>query len=435
MSQRTIRSWVIAPLLAIAPAVGSAAAQPATTRAAAAPAPDPGGDRLAERTIRSLEANTRRNPDDFIAYMRLADLYLGRLRRTGDVQYLKLAEGAGRLSLSILPAEQNPGALVMVGRALIASHAFAAARETGQRLVQLAPAKAYGYEVLGDALFELGEYDRAAEAYQKLDDLSDGGVSAQARLGKLAQIRGDTAAARQHFDAALAGAKEAFPPNPEALGWCHWQLGELDFSLGDYPAAERCYRDALDAYPGDRRFLVSLGRVLAARGDLAGAIQQYGHAARIVPEVATVGTLGDLYHLAGRDKDAAAQYAVVEQIARLSAAQGGLYDRSIALFYADHDRKPQEAYTLAAREYAARKDVWGADALAWAALKAGKVPEARDAIAQALRLGTKDARLFYHAGMIARAAGEKDQARDLLRRALDLSPGFDPLQARRAREE
>jgi tetratricopeptide (TPR) repeat protein len=71
---------------------------------------------------------------------------------------------------------------------------------------------------------------------------------------------------------------------------------------------------------------------------------------------------------------------------------------------------------------------------AWTALKAGKAGEARDAIAQALRLGTKDARLFYHAGMIARAAGEADKAREFLRRALDLNPGFDPLQARRAHE-
>ena len=80
-----------------------------------------------------------------------------------------------------------------------------------------------------------------------------------------------------------------------------------------------------------------------------------------------------------------------------------------------------------------RRDIYGADALAWTALKAGKVEEARAAIKEALRLGTKDARLFYHAGMIARAAGDAAAARDYLERALALNPQFDPLQARIAR--
>jgi len=43
----------------------------------------------------------------------------------------------------------------------------------------------------------------------------------------------------------------------------------------------------------------------------------------------------------------------------------------------------------------------------------------------ALRLGTQDARLFYHAGMIAQAAGDRTTAVDFLRRALKLNPRFD----------
>ena len=76
----------------------------------------------------------------------------------------------------------------------------------------------------------------------------------------------------------------------------------------------------------------------------------------------------------------------------------------------------------------------GADALAWSALKAGKVREAQAAINEALRLGTQDAKLLYHAGMIAHAAGERDVARRHLERALKISPRFDPLQAEAARK-
>ncbi len=74
-------------------------------------------------------------------------------------------------------------------------------------------------------------------------------------------------------------------------------------------------------------------------------------------------------------------------------------------------------------------DIYGADALGWTALKAGKLNEAQAAIKDALRLNTEDARLFYHAGMISNAAGDKSAARDFLLRAVALNPHFDLLQA------
>jgi hypothetical protein len=46
------------------------------------------------------------------------------------------------------------------------------------------------------------------------------------------------------------------------------------------------------------------------------------------------------------------------------------------------------------KEYEARRDIYGADALAWTALKAGKISEAQSAIKDALRLGTQDAKGF-----------------------------------------
>ncbi len=142
-----------------------------------------------------------------------------------------------------------------------------------------------------------------------------------------------------------------------------------------------------------------------------------------------VAALGDLYQLAGREKESAAQTALVEKIGHLSAANGALYNRQLALFYADHDIKADEAYANAVKEYEVRRDIYGADALAWTALKAGRINEAQAAIKEALRLGTRDAKLFYHAGMIARAAGDRAAARDYLKRALALNPRFDPLQS------
>jgi tetratricopeptide (TPR) repeat protein len=172
-----------------------------------------------------------------------------------------------------------------------------------------------------------------------------------------------------------------------------------------------------------------MAKALAALGDTADAIDYYGRAIERFPDPAFAAALGDLYHLQGREKEAAAQFQLVTAIARLNKANGQLYNRQLALFDADHDRELVEGYTNAASEYAVRRDIFGADALAWTALKAGKLRQAQAAIKQALRLGTQDAMLYYHAGMIAGAAGLNTASHAYLARAIDLSPRFDPVQA------
>jgi tetratricopeptide (TPR) repeat protein len=89
---------------------------------------------------------------------------------------------------------------------------------------------------------------------------------------------------------------------------------------------------------------------------------------------------------------------------------------------------------MARAEYAVRQDVYGADALAWALFKAGQIDEAAALSERALALGTRDALLLYHAGMIAARQGDHERARRLLNEALAINPGFDPLQATVARQ-
>ena len=398
----------------------------------------PSDSDIEAETIRFLEDRVKRDPEDFIAHNKLAGRYLQRVRETGDVTYLNLAAKAARASLATLPPEQNTGGLTMLAQVEYSSHDFVAARDHALQLTKLEASKSYPYQLLGDALLELGEYDQAESAFHQMEQL--GGiqgltrVTIEQRMARVAAMHGDLNGAQRHLSNALTTALALPMPPRETVAWCRWQLGETAFAAGDYPTAERHYRDALATFPDYFRAVASLGRVRAAEGDLAGAIEQYEHAVRIIPDPSFVAALGDLYKLAGREKDAAAQYALVEKIGRLNEFNGALYNRQLALFYADHDLKPDTAYANALREYALRRDIYGADALAWAALKAGRVAEAQIAIKEALRLGTKDARLFYHAGMIAQTAGDHSSAREYLKRALTLSPEFDPLQATVARK-
>ena len=88
----------------------------------------------------------------------------------------------------------------------------------------------------------------------------------------------------------------------------------------------------------------------------------------------------------------------------------------LARFLADHDRNLAEAITLAEAGAISRRDIFTMDTLAWSYFKAGRLNEARAAMTQAIRTGSVDARILYHAAEIQAAVGETAQARATLRR-------------------
>ncbi len=387
----------------------------------------------ANDSIRFLEERIKNDPEDFIAHNKLASEYLQKVRETGDVTFLNLASRAAHASLEILPAEQNKGGLVALAQVEYSSHDFADARDHALQLTKFEPNKGYTFQILGDALLELGQYAEAENAFRQMEKL--GGIqdltriTIEQRLARLAILHGDNAGASKHFATALKLAQNLPTPPRETVAWCQWQLGETAFAVGDYKTAEQNYRDALKTFPDYFRAVASLGKVRAANNDLTGAIEQYEKVVRILPDPNFVAALGDLYKLVGREDDAKKQYELVEQIGHLSELNGTLYNRQLALFYADHDLKPEEAYANAVKEYEVRRDIYGADTVAWTALKAGKLNEAQTAIKEALKLGTKDAKLFYHAAMISKAVGDKNAANDYFKKVFALNPQFDPLQA------
>ncbi len=386
--------------------------------------------------IRFYQARVQRDPEDTRSQNALAELYLQAVRETGNEDYLPPALDAARASLAAVGAERNVGGLTALAHAEFTNHDFAAAREHALTLVSLNPGKSEPYAILGDSRLELGDYDGAAEAFAEMQHLSSGDAGTETRLARLAIFQGRTDEARSHFLAAHTALLALPKPPREMVAWCRWQLGETAFSVGDYEEAERHYREALTQNPDYFRALASLGRLQTARGDLPAAIDSYERAVRIVPVIDFMAALGDLYLIFGRSKDAEARYELAEQLGEHSRiVHKSSYDRNLAIFHANHDSKLEEAYATARDEYAAgRRDIYSADTLAWTALKAGRLPEAQSAIKEALKLRTRDAKLFYHAGMIARAAGDRAMAIEQLQRALALNPGFDPRQSLVARQ-
>ena len=392
--------------------------------------------------IEFLQRRVESDPLDFMTRNKLAQVYLRRLRETGDHTYLERAEHLARESLAAFPAEVNPGGLEALARVELGLHNFAEAARHARRLMELDPGKSYPFVILGDALLESGDYEGAEGVYQRLEqrDERDPGmvVTVAVRLGRLAWLNGRSEEASQQFAKAIAAAGKLPPGNEETLAWCLWQTGEMAFAQGDYSSAANWQLEALEVRPDDFRAKAALARIRAAQGDRDGAITLYEQAIRLNPHLTYVAALGDLHELTGHRDQVARLHARVEAIGLGQDHDHGVNGddephehpqahapspwpshnaRDFALFYADHDLKADFAYDIAKREYEKRQDIYTADAVAWTALKAGDVDEAREAIGEALRLGTRDARLIYHAGMIAHGAGDVQEAKKKLQRA------------------
>lgn len=378
-----------------------------------------------DQSIQREQYKLRRNSRDAGAYHRLGDAYVQKARESGDLSYLTLAEKALRKALEITPG--NAGAARHLAHVFSTRHEFDEAAAQALKAIELDPKDGDAYGVLGDAYLELGRYDRAGEAYDAMMGLKSDLASYGRRSG-LKNLRGDSAGAIDDLRRAVASGRAAGQPR-ESIAWAQWQLGAEHMAIGQHEAAEAQYLAALRTYPGYYRALGGLAQVRVAQGRRGEAAELYGKALAVTPLPEYAVALGDLYTAMGRAADARRLYDLVEYIGQLHAINKVIYNRELAYFYADHETKLDAALALARAEYEVRRDVYGHDLLAWALFKSGRWQESLAPMEEALALGTRDAKLFFHAGMIHRAAGNTARAREYLARALATNPHFHVLHA------
>ncbi|RKY05682.1 hypothetical protein DRP77_00195, partial [Candidatus Poribacteria bacterium] len=65
------------------------------------------------------------------------------------------------------------------------------------------------------------------------------------------------------------------------------------------------------------------------------------------------------------------------------------------------------------------------DTLGWAYYKRGDIDRALENILQAVKLGTNEADVYYHLGLVYMKKGMRGKAREAFRKALELNPKFD----------
>ncbi|GAB2749514.1 tetratricopeptide repeat protein [Streptomyces bullii] len=425
-----------AALLAVALTAGAVAAGGLRDSRGATVAASPAGGALAPGTlaggdldagIRSLQAHLRAQPRDFSGWATLGLAYVEQARTKGDPSRYPQAQRALRRSLTLRPGNDQ----ALAGRAALAAarHDFTGALTHADRALKQNPYNERALSSRVDALVELGRYEEAAEAADTADSRRPG-VPVFTRYAYVRELRGDVRTARRVLEQALAGAA-----SPADVAYVATALGQLAWNQGDYDTALRHYARALAADEDHLPALEGRARAQAASGDRAAAIEALEHVVTRSPLPGPLVALGELYEARDAEGDRARardQYALVDAWTALARAGGVNADLDTALAAADHG-DVKEALRAARAEWQRRHSVHTADALAWALHVNGRSEEALPYARRATATGYRNAVFLYHRGMIERAAGQEREARDHLRAALRLNPGFSPLGARDAR--
>ena len=370
--------------------------------------------------LERARAVARKRPDVSGTWAELGRLWMQKARATEDPGFYHNVRACADAALALEP--HDSAALNLKGFAHLNEHEFRAARDLAEGILARHADDRLAWGTLSDALLELGDVEGAERAAQRMLDLKPDAAS-YGRAAHLRWLRGDRAGAKRVYEQALQVARQA--PDPELYAWMLVQAAHVFWYEGDAAGADAGFRLALERLADYAPALVGRARIALSEQRFAEAVELLERACKRSPSVESAWLLGNARSLAGDERGAA--------VAFQRAVAAGRHDPgTLALFYASTRRNLDEAVRLARRAHDERPNAHGKDVLAWTLYRSGKIAEALDVSEQALRWGTPDPRLLFHAGAIRMAAGDpanKAAGRQLVRRALALNAAFDPFEA------
>lgn len=387
------------------------------------------GMKTTDELIEFWQGRFERDPRDFISLTFLGEAFIHKARETGDVSEYERANTTLQQALELHPNYEVAQAYLSTVRYV--QHDFQGALDLASQVYAAHPNAIQALTTIGDAQLELGRYAEAESTYVKLIDKSSS-APVYTRFARLAWLHGKPTQALDWMHKAIEDS-DKMDLSGENAAWYHFQLGEMYFNTGQLEQADTQYATALKSFDNYYLALAGLGKVRAAQGRYPEAIQFYEKAVAIIPQPDLLSALGDLFAATGSLDRAKNQYDTVGFIGKLEAINKVIYNRQLALFYANHNIHLKESLHLAQNELENRKDIYAYDTYAWALYKNGRYTEAAAAIQAAMKLGTQDAALYYHAGMISKSLGDDAQAQRMLSQAISLNPYFDLLQAQIAK--
>ncbi len=376
------------------------------------------------------KAENEHHPGDMISPDNLASQYLQRYRERMDIDDVLRAERAAKQSLIAQPVGNMPGELELASIDLTL-HRFADAIVITKHIESYDSGDPSMYPREASLDMEVGNYARAAHLLAAVPEKrrDDGWRVIESRY---LELTGNLAGARTLLATTSAYQNANFDAPAQQRAWYFFRAGEMAFEAGDNDTALGDEREAVTVFPNYADALRTLARIECARHEWQQCLTDAVASSNIVPYPETLGYKADAQRALGDAAGADQTADLIHTVGELGDQQH-ITDRLLAIYYADHHLYPDEAYAIAKNELKSRDDIFTEDTLAWAAAMDARWTEARTHISLALRYGTQNSLLDYHAGVIAQHFGDATAARTDLRRALALNPQFHPAFADDAR--
>lgn len=394
--------------------------------------------------IRVSEHAVQLDPKGALGWSMLSSDYMARSRESDDLATAVKAEKAARQSLR-LRTLGNVGAYNKLAQSLLQQHRFKDALSVSESAIRVLFSDDQTIRVRAETLIELGRYTEAAKQIS-MEPRAFQDASGQTIRARLLDIEGHPEEALSLLRTAAASADDAPAMSSDGTAWFHARVAAQLAKMGRHPESRAEYEAALSLYPRDYKAMAGLAKLAYQGGNWQEAIS-WGIRSDAIAQMADVRSLvGDAYEMSGDLTKAEEQYAkVAALVGRPSGMNDGLHevapgagthghrlDRQYALYCADHQRDSEGAYAAALRDFDSRQDIYAFDTLGWVCYHSGKLDEAKIALDKAMKLGTRDPMLFYHAGAIYIALGQNAKGAQFLSEALAIDPSFDPVAAPKA---
>jgi tetratricopeptide (TPR) repeat protein len=381
----------------------------------------------AEQKIAQARSAIEKNPQRYEAYAQLAMALAQRARESSDTVYYKQAENALAESFKLAPENleaRRTQIWVMLGK-----HEFADALKSAQALNQKIPDDLQTNAYLTDANIELGNYADAEKSAQWLLDLRPGNIPGLSRAAYLRELFGDITGS---LDLMLQAYQSTPPAEREDRAWLLTQMAHLHLLDAQPQLADALLTEALQVFPGYHYALAQLARVRQAQGRHRDELALLKKHVEVAPHAENFFYLGEVLAQQGLKREASDIFQRFEAAALKESLTRDNANRELIFYYADHAHRPADALQLAKNEFSRRQDVFTLDAYAWALYRSGQFGQASSIIESALKIGVRDPKLHFHAGMIALKQGQRTRAHKYLETALQYAPWADFAPAARA---
>ena len=385
----------VAATILVAATIRDAHSSTVAAKTPVLPASMPGTSRAElTDTVGKMTAHLASDPADAKSVVSLANALIRLQRVNNDGRAVITAEQHLRVFLAHQPGHYD--ARRMLAAVLLSQHRFGDAIAEANKAMAIDPRDAWNYGAAGDGYIELGDYPRAFAAFERMGQLQPG-PPAYARTAYALEIKGDLDGALDYMRRAADGTS---PNDAESQAWHFAQVGELLLQLGRRVDARLQFEHADATFPGHPMAVTGMARIKMLDGDLAGArLLLQGQLARTAtPDLAVA--IGELSEALGEPARAEQYYQMGEQIERAAWGNGLRQPQVMARLLAERPGRTREAVELAEEASRGRADVFTMDTLAWAYFKNGQMPDAQKASAQAMRTGTRNARILCHAQQI-----------------------------------